>query len=227
MNLYVFIVLGLLSVAVTFILNKKTVARPHKSNRYVPYLQTKVALVTKPKLKKRSSVRDIKSYKESLYEKGKTFEAFVARRFDPNYFSFKDARSDLCIDGAYPESNMYPDLLFECKWGSQEKLAIECKFRQDWYINKNNTKCIKWSYENQIERYKGFGESENARVFVVIGIGGLPESPREIFIVPLNFIDKKQDYLPQNFLRKFQSSNPNCKFFYDMSSKFLTQKKIA
>ena len=264
MHLYLLIILSLLSVAVTFLLNKKAVDRPYKSNRYIPYLQTKIGSVTKPKLKKqrayilrqealrrngsipqglqsmsgmnfsrlklyakRSSLRYINSYKESPHEKGKKFETFVARRFDPNYFKFKEARSDLYIDGNYPESNMYPDFLFECKWGNREKLAIECKFREKWQTYKSRDKYVEWSSEGQIERYKRYGENQNARVFVVIGIGGLPESPKDIFIVPLNDLDKGDIYLYQNSLMDFQSRNPDCNFFYNMNRKFLTQKSIA
>ena len=223
-----FLIAPILLGATVFLLRRKITVGTNKSNSYILSLYNKATLVSRPKLKQRNSAPYVKPPKESSREKGEKFKNFVARKFDSNYFSFKDARSDLYINGIYPESNTYPDLLFECKWRSREKLAIECKFRGGWRTNKKDkSKYIKWSYKEQIERYKSYGENQNARVFVVIGIGGYPQCPQDIFIVPLNVLYENKGYLSRNFLMDFRSPHPNYNFFYNMESKFLTQKLIS
>ena len=44
---------------------------------------------------------------------------------------------------------------------------------------------VEWSYEEQLARYRQFAKDKNIPVFIVIGIGGTPSDPANVFVVPL------------------------------------------
>ncbi len=194
-----------------------TSSRTHTTH-YVPVPQTRTG--------SEQPLSNAKDPEDPSHIKGKQFENFVISKFDLSFFDFKDARTDRYVNGVYPESNTYPDLLFQCKRGSRDKLAIECKFRSNWKMSENGSRYVRWSYKAQVERYKRYEMTQGAKVFVVLGLGGEPRNPREIFIVPLQYLAENEGYVFENFLGKFRSLSSQQNFFYDMRSKYLTQKTI-
>jgi hypothetical protein len=147
--------------------------------------------------------------KKTLKEKGDQFEQFVVKKFDQQYFTLKEWRSDKCINGRYAESNKNPDLEFEFHLkGAKIIFAVECKWRQNYYKGG-----VEWAKKRQLERYNDFAINRKISVFIIIGVGGTPDNPNEIFVIPLNCL--KFTFATANYLKKFKKKNQEKNFFFD------------
>jgi hypothetical protein len=80
---------------------------------------------------------------------------------------------------------------------------MECKYRSRWSTNSNGEETILWVEQRKIDDYTYYGELKHADVVVVFGVGGQPDSPEEVFALPLNYLSKP---LPQRheFLNKYK-----------------------
>lgn len=153
----------------------------------------------------------VEDEKPSSKEKGDSFENYVISKFSRKFFGLKDMRSDKGIKGFYPESNQYPDLLFEYK-PSSVQFAVECKWRAEWWKRDDGEKSIDWAGgDKKIQNYNEYAEKNNVPVFVAIGVGGTPDKPDKVFIAPLNAL--KYRYAKRSYLEKFIKKNFD--FFFD------------
>jgi hypothetical protein len=59
-------------------------------------------------------------------------------------------------------------------------IGIECKYRSTLFRGD-----ISWAKEYQPAKYRRFAGETGFRVFVVIGVGGTPESPQYMYCLPL------------------------------------------
>lgn len=131
----------------------------------------------------------LKGVKELISEKeeegvGAEFEKYIATLFPKPYYVIKEWRSDKYHDGVYAESSKYPD--FEINYSDNRysiDFAVECKYRSAFYYNK-----IDWAKEHQLRTYREFAAEKDIRVFVVIGVGGDPFDPDNLYVVPLEQI---------------------------------------
>nr|WP_321496284.1 hypothetical protein [uncultured Methanolobus sp.] len=151
-------------------------------------------------------VEDIE--KEIAIEKGNAFEEFVRDRFEKKYFDVVRWNTDICRKrDEYIESDSDPDMVIRYKYkGKNEQFAVECKYRK----NTNKGK-ITWSKYPQMNRYRKYQEENGYPVFVVIGLGGEPESPEKMFCIPLDEIK-----YPGLYPKEFESFeiNPSENFFW-------------
>jgi hypothetical protein len=96
------------------------------------------------------------------------------------------------------ELNYYPDLEVVCTLPNEvRRFALECKYRpslQDGFVE--------FAYDEQLKRYKNFEDVMKLPLVIVLGVGGLPESPAEIFLIPLDGV--YQPYLSEQQLKEFQ-----------------------
>jgi hypothetical protein len=116
--------------------------------------------------------------------KGYDFEKFIVERFDGTYFTLLEWRSDKFHNGKFPISSTLPDLEYEFNSNRHKvKFAVECKWRKGFFDYK-----LEWAKPYQIANYKNYEAANGIRVFVVIGIGGLPENPESLYIIPLSRI---------------------------------------
>ncbi len=128
---------------------------------------------------------DTASQEQTPKDKGDAFENYIIGKFDRKFFALRDMRSDKGIKGFYPESNKYPDLVLEYKPASAS-FAVECKWRGKWWQRKDGKDSIDWAGgDGKIENYNDYSEKNNMPVFVAIGVGGEPDNPAELFVVPL------------------------------------------
>jgi hypothetical protein len=150
------------------------------------------------------------SSKETAEEKGKEFTKLIISKFDKKYFKLKEWRSDKYEDGVYPEANKYPDLEFEFTLRETKSVfAVECKWRKNYYKNG-----VEWAKEYQLTNYKNFAKERSIPVFVAIGVGGTPNNPDEVFVVPLEKM--KDNFLSQTELKKYEKADFKDKnFFFD------------
>ena len=146
--------------------------------------------------------------------KGDAFENYVISKFDRKFFALKEMRSDKGIKGFYPESNKYPDLTLEYKPNSTT-FAVECKWRKNWW-RKDGKEGLNWVGDNgdkKIQNYNDFSEKNNITVFVVIGVGGKPDNPEELFTIPLKKLT--HCYAEESYLYNYLKKNKDRNFFFD------------
>lgn len=149
--------------------------------------------------------------------KGDAFEKFVVKKFNPQYFTLQEWRSDKYVDGTYAVSNHYPDLEvhFELKSkGIKDVFAVECKWRRNYFKDG-----IEWANDYQIANYKKYAAKLNIPVFVVIGVGGEPEQPEDLYIVPLNKL--QSNTVSRAHLLAYKKDEAHSGLFWDSEDKML------
>lgn len=129
--------------------------------------------------------------------KGKAFENYVVERFNPDYFELKEWRSDKYHEGIYASSSQLPDLEYHFKTKFQfAKFAVECKWRQEFIKGR-----IEWAKSYQMVNYRDYERKNRIDVFVIIGVGGTPENPESVYIVPLK--DIRSNVLTEAQLKQY------------------------
>ena len=185
--------------------------------------QQKKAINTEQPVKSKDTSKSIE--KENIKQddfdenkaKGDAFEKFVVKNFNQKYFTLQEWRSDKYVDGIYAVSNHFPDLevIFNFKEkGVKEAFAIECKWRKNYFKNE-----IEWAKDYQIKNYKEYADKLNIPVFVVIGVGGEPEKPNELFIVPLPKM--KVNVITKSELANYKKDLSESRFFWEYEKNIL------
>ena len=117
--------------------------------------------------------------------KGREFEDFILEMFDlgeSKAYSLIEWRSDKSNGEVYPISNTYPDFVIEYKkFDIRKRFAVECKWRAS--IPRYMSKPLLPT--EQIERYKEYAKENGMNVNIVLGIGGEPSMPEELYIIPV------------------------------------------
>ena len=129
-------------------------------------------------------INEVMALLGNTFAKGDLFEDHVLRLFPEHVFSamYLTTRTSE-YHGRRVESNMNPDFQFR-HIPTNHIFWVECKFRTDLFQG-----MIHWCEPWQFERYKRFQESiRPAKVFVVIGLGGRPSMPYELYCLPLDEI---------------------------------------
>ncbi|HEY3363134.1 MAG TPA: hypothetical protein VGK06_15290 [Methanosarcina sp.] len=129
-------------------------------------------------------------------EKGNKFERYVVDKFDDKLFSIVEWTTDMCRKhNRFIESDCNPDLVIRDR-KTNEIFCVECKYRSrlvDGFFN--------WSYLDQIDRYFSYSRDRNIPFYIVLGLGGSPDSPIELFCVPLE--EAKNPQIHIDMLRKY------------------------
>ena len=126
--------------------------------------------------------------------KGKAFEGYIEKLFRKDIYKLIEDNSFRKLT-RWTESYNNPDFIFR-HIDKNKEFAIECK-----YISSIN-KGITWAYEDKIKNYNDFSKKRNIPVYIIIGIGGRPNNPRELFLVPLSSL--KYPYVKVDYLNKFK-----------------------
>lgn len=151
-------------------------------------------------------------------EKGERFVGWVTERFNPKYFQLLHWRSDKIHKGIYPLSNLHPDLEYEFRLHNKTvRFAVECKWRANYYDGR-----IQWAKEYQVRNYYQYQRDEKIPVFIVIGVRGSCDDPKDVYIIPLSCIKEEQTLLPYNFLQNYKRSNRDKFFYLDIGSLMLS-----
>jgi len=140
------------------------------------------------------------------------FEKWVVKRFSRDFFTIKEWRGDKYENGLYAESSLNPDFEIEFRMGKiRETFAVECKWRKD--LNQGRKPGIEWATERQIQNYQNFAKQKGIPVFVVIGLGGAPDNPGDIYIVNLEHL--KFPYVTAGYLAHYRRPDKGREFYYD------------
>jgi hypothetical protein len=136
----------------------------------------------------------------------KGFENFVLALFDPHYFTLKTLTRQRVYAGGIKKQDFVPGLEFEFQnKESRVGLAIECIF-----IPQLASREILSYSANQINRYLDFEEGSGMEIYLVIGLEGQPDDPKELFLVPAS--DLREGYWGYKELQPFRKHGM---FFYN------------
>jgi hypothetical protein len=172
------------------------------------------------------AIRQIKSELEESLEDSETelidvnqkagldFEKFVIQKFDKKFFKIRNWAGDKFVEGRYADTTTQPDIqLSLILRGQSYPLAVECKWRSE---PKGNF--IRFANDGQLERYKTFAKKKNNPVFIALGIGGKPSSPEELYILPIQELNKP--VLHKAGIGKYRKKIDS-DFFFDQESNTL------
>ena len=128
------------------------------------------------------------------------FEAFVITLFDPLYFRHRRPKAERVLAGKRSEGETLPDLEFEFNYKeTQARLAIKCLY----YKNGGTNELQLFSSERQ-EAFRHFEEGSGMPLYYVVGIGGTPDDPKELYLIPARAVEK--EFLTRAELKPFAKS---------------------
>ena len=134
--------------------------------------------------------------------KGREFEDFILELFDLNEtrtYSLLEWRGDKSLGEISPVSNAYPDFVLEYKEEKRKKkFAVECKWRAS--IPRRFT--LPLFEPEQITRYQEYAAEKAQNVYIILGIGGEPSMPEELYLIPIDAIPQIQS--KPSLLKQFQ-----------------------
>lgn len=151
-------------------------------------------------------------------EKGVAFEEYIINLLNPADFSLVERVEDYTGRTHYAERNKYPDLVFRDK-ASNTEFAIECKYRSAWKEYKGQDQ-VMWVEQEKIDDYNKFSRDRNMPVLVMLGVGGTPEHPAEIFSIPLRLLQKPYP-IRKSFVERLRI-NPDKHILYTTNHHNLT-----
>ncbi len=226
--LYVFLIGGLFAMGVGILVYRKNKAKSKSIEEPVKEVVTNNNSIDIDKLSSKI-VQDLKeaniglpkenpilSKDEINKKKGDDFEVFVIERFSNKYFKCKSWRSDKKAPNHFPESNKYPDLELEFSHKDySRKIAVECKFRSNF-----SGGCVDLGSYDKLQEYKNFERENNIQVYLVLGVGGEPTAPEELYLIPLPHIESNKLY--KSNLKNDYIKSLSAKFYFDRNTECLT-----
>lgn len=96
------------------------------------------------------------------------------------------------------ESQKNPDMILR-NIQSGKSFIIECKYRSK-FRKGIKSEVVKWAEDYQMKNYALFQKEKNLPFYVILGIEGVPSSPKQLFLIPFKEIRYKwlsKDYLKQ------------------------------
>lgn len=146
--------------------------------------------------------------------KGRAFELFVRDHFSNKNYSLVEHVNDNPTYEHVTERSKGPDMVFR-HLASDEQFAVECKYRSGW-DEYDGKVMVEWASEENIRNYLAFADERKMNVVVIIGVGGTPDSPNEVYAAPLKAL-KKYTTAYKKYLEQFRLANPNGKYKYIIS----------
>jgi hypothetical protein len=135
------------------------------------------------------------------------FEKFVVDKFPRDQFILFYWKGDRLN----PQASFNPALEFD--YEEQEHryaFAVECR----WF-RKASPDGIEWSTHQQIELLKNYQRDSQRTLYVIIGIGGQPSNPSDVYLLPLSKIARHMEILPNDLLKPFRRAEPLKLISYD------------
>lgn len=114
--------------------------------------------------------------------KGREFEDYVLELLDIAHndrLTLKEWRGDKSLPGVYPESNSAPDFVFEY---DGQLFAVECKWRS--HLPKDIEKELLPPV--RMDSFQQFSTDRHMPVYLLLGIGGLPNDPECLYFTRLD-----------------------------------------
>lgn len=133
------------------------------------------------------------------------FEKFVLNLLPETKWQIIDWTKDLShIIKRSVASDSNPDLIVK-HIPTGKIIALECKYRSKFRELRKGPG-ITWAEEYKIKKYNEFQEKSNLSIYIIIGVGGKPQNPLQLYRVPLSKL--KYQLVFEKYLEKFKRS-PN------------------
>jgi hypothetical protein len=146
--------------------------------------------------------------------KGHVFEKFIISRFRTEYFTLLNYTGDKKSEDLFPLSNCNPDLDYDLNVAHHScPFSIECVWRKRFRDG-----LIQWATEGQIHSYYSYQQANSRPIFIMLGVGGTPDDPENLYIIPLKEIAMNQRFLSEEFLQPFKKRDPRQMFFLNPDS---------
>jgi hypothetical protein len=208
------IILGVLLVALVFALVfilkavSKNVASEREPHTMQKTVFKNVASEREPHTMQKTVFENVASEREPLspYEKDEeTPETFIKGEKFQDYIRdhlfTKDKFDMLHKTHAYAinkkdfaiEDNIKPDFKFRVR-ETREEFWVEAKYRTKY--DEDKVECYR---PDQLERYK----EEELPVYIALGLGGDPDLPDQVFLIPVKYIQSSYPKLFLSFLKKY------------------------
>lgn len=134
------------------------------------------------------------------------FEDFVVTLFDPLYFLNRRPKSERVYAGKIPNDEPMPDFIFEFNQKDvHAHFAIKCQYYKD--VAKNEVHLFP---ADVVRGFRQFEEEKGIDVYYVLGFGGAPDDPKELFLLPAKSI--QDEYVTKSELRRYSKSGM---FYYN------------
>jgi hypothetical protein len=140
--------------------------------------------------------------KPGTYVAGDEFQQYVRKHLFPKdrYDLVKQTPDYKANKYDFVETSNEPDFEFRSRRSGREFL-VEAKYRSRLYQG-----AVEWCKPYQLKRYKVIDEAVS--VLVAIGVGGLPDSPDHVYIVPVKHINYRR--LFPSFLKDYEVPADRC-----------------
>jgi len=140
------------------------------------------------------------------------FEAFVITLFDPLFFQHKRPKAERVYAGQVSEGETVPDFEFDFNHkDTYSRFAIKCLY----YKNAAARDLHLYPHGRQ-HAFGHFEEDRGMDLYFIIGIGGTPDDPKELYLVPGKAI--RSEYISRVSLRPYSKSGM---FFYNSAAQKL------
>ena len=134
------------------------------------------------------------------------FESFVLTLFDPLFFKYKRLKNEHVYAGKGPVAEKGADFVFEYNQKDTAKsFAIKCQY----YKNVAKSEVQIFTGE-RLEFFRQFEDETDMDVYYVLGFGGAPDDPRELFFIPAKNV--RSEYMSKAALRQYSKSGM---FYYN------------
>jgi hypothetical protein len=136
------------------------------------------------------------------YRMGEEFQDYVRNKLFPKdkYTILHRTHDFVTNKDDFVESTSEPDFKFK-SISSGRMFFVEAKYRSDYYHG-----VIEWRKQYQLNRYQEI--NQRTPVFVVLGVGGKPDAPNQVFLMPVR--DIKYSKLFRSFLKSFEILRDVC-----------------
>lgn len=128
------------------------------------------------------------------------FESFVITLFDPLYFKCYRAKAEHVYAGKTMQAETGPDLIFDF---NQKETRGRFGITTQYYRHTPKNEVQLHSHDRQ-QFIREFESTRDMDVYYVLGFGGRPDDPRELFFVPAK--DVNSEYITRAELRRYSKS---------------------
>lgn len=145
--------------------------------------------------------------------KGDMFEEYIISLLDRSNVSIERTKERDAVD------------ILVKRFNPMFTIAIECKYRselKEWHGRKSFEICER----KEMNKYRIYQKTKNTKVLFFCGLGGSPNNPSDIFIIPLDRIKEGFSWYPEFMLREFKLKDKTNKITFDDLLRWLPQNPI-